>query len=307
MKHDLSYVERWSKPPRAGGALNRGILWHEVLEEHYKVLASTQGATAADKPTAPAKTRLAQAKQAAAKVLFEAEQEAGSNSTALEDVELIAWMYEGYCQQYGVDEEWWIAATEHNAQVRLPNELGKRSRYALKLKIDLVVGIRGATLNRQTGKRPLRLWVVDHKSGKDLPKDKDFDFMDQFTLYTWALRQLGRNVFGQLYSAARTFRSVKDKEGKAVDPLESRFSRTPMHRTDAELTRVAIEAYQTISTRYKQQVALDKIGGEPDRHTNEQTCGWRCDFTDPCLHGRKGGDMRDFLYSAGFRQSFERH
>jgi hypothetical protein len=304
MKHDLSYIERWSKPPRPDGALARGTLWHNVLEEHYRVLASTQGAKPGDKPTGTDKDRMKAARKAVAKVLFEAEQAAGSNSSALETVNLITWMYEGYVELYGLDPNWWIAATEHAAQVRLPNLAGKPSRFALKLKIDLVIAVRPGIMTKTPN---WKTYVVDHKSGKDLPRDKDFDLMDQFSLYTWSLRKMGRKVFGQMYSAARTFRSVNDQSGKSIDPLDKRFSRTPMHRTDTELERVAVEAYQTVAARYRQQIEVDRAGAEPPRHTNEQTCSWRCDFTEPCLHGRKGGDMRDFLRSTGFIQSFERH
>lgn len=306
MKHDLSYVERWTKGARHGGALARGTLWHAVMEAHYGVLASTQGATPGAKAAASDKARLAASKKAVSVFLFQAEKDAGTNQDARDDVALIAWMMDGYYRQYGIDPDWWIAGTEHAAQVRLPNERGGRSRFAIKLKIDLVVLTRGA-FNRKDGKTNWLSWVVDHKSGKDLPKQKDFDFLDQFKLYTWSLRQMGRSVFGQMYNAARTFRSVKDQAGQATDPLDSRFSRTPISATDTELDRVAIEAYQTVSARYRQQRELDKIGGEPDRHTNEQTCSWRCDFTEPCLHGRKGGDMRDYLRSSGFRQDFSRH
>lgn len=296
MKHDLSYIERWTKPQRSDGALSRGTLYHSVMEVHYRVIASTQGARPGDKPTASAADRLASAKKAVAEYLFKAEREAGKDQAMLDTIDLVAWMYEGYVQRWGISPDWHILATEHAAQVRLPNEMGKPSRFALKLKIDLVIA------TKTLGGKNWRNWVVDFKTGKDLPKDKDFDFLDQFTLYSWSLRKIGRKVYGQMYDAIRTQRNKTPGQ-----TIESRFSRTPMVRTDIELDRVAIEAYQTVSARYKDQVRLDKIGGEPPRSTDPERCSWRCDFTEPCLHGRKGGDMRDFLRSAGFEQRFERH
>lgn len=643
MKHDLAYVERWTeKEQRADGALAKGSLWHLVLEEHYKVLASTQGPKAGAKPIESDKDRLKAAVKAGTSVIFAAEKAAGKNTAALDTARLIEWIYAGYVDLYGVDPDWWIAATEHAAQVRLPNLSGRPSRFALKLKIDLVIKLRpgilgskqqwktfvvdhkclaadtpiqtwnGATVmgdlhegdlvlgsdgtwsgittvtrstreayrmtlrngqsivssgdhrwpverrnaagrysrrelslidlmsgmlageqyrlltapavprpdamlpvdpyvvgallgdggltrveshryatftkgepavvNRvlaslppdsgvsldgvspghvptyrltgeivdrlkridmvghghskriptgyllgseqqrrdllaglldtdgshrkgvplyQTGSATLaadvadlvrslggvptvwcnhrpkyqhgrgqpnwevkirlsRDWgnpfthpdkaarfrpsykalnerlvigsidpvgsvpcvdievdaddalfavagVLTHNSGKDLPRDKDFDFMDQFSLYTWALRRMGKSVFGQMYSAARTQQNLGDKDKSKPQPLDKRFSRTPMSRTDIELNRVAIEAYQTISERYRQQREVDKMGGEPPRIPNEGTCQWRCSFTEQCLHGRKGGDMRDFLRSSGFVQDFTRH
>lgn len=299
LKHELSYIERWSEKQKANGALAKGTLWHNVLEAHYRSLMSTQAEKAGGKHLASVADRFQAARTASEGVLRQAEADAGSDFAVQETIDLIAWMYEGYLDMWGTSPDWHILATEHAAQVRLPNLKGGKSRFALKLKIDLVIQARTSVL------QPWRTYIVDHKSGKDLPKDKDFDFMDQFKLYAWSLRSMDKKIFGTMYSAARTFKGVNEDKKPAA--LETRFSRTPMSQTDTELNRCAVEAFQDISARYRQQIEVDRAGGESPRHTDPQTCGWRCSYTEPCLHGRRGGDLRDYLTGLGFRQSFERH
>jgi hypothetical protein len=80
-----------------------------------------------------------------------------------------------------------------------------------------------------------------------------------------------------------------------------------MYRTDKELTQVALEAYLTAKQRYNQQREMDTAGLHSPRHTDPQNCSWKCDFTEPCLAGRKGMDITRFLRDSGFRQDFTRH
>jgi hypothetical protein len=298
-KHDLSYIERWSKPPRADGALAKGTLWHLVLEAHYRSLQATQADKPGGKPKASPLERAELAQLAALEVMRRAEEDAGKDQAALGTVELIRWMYEGYLDMYEIDSGWHVMGVEHELLVRLPLPSGRASRFLLKGKIDLIVLVQ--TLGRW------RLVIIDHKSGKDLPRSKQLDFNDQFGLYVWWMRRTGRNVFQVIHDAARTQRN---KDSSIVgQPLDTRFLRTPMYRTDDELRVLAVEAYQTINARYRQQIECDRAGIEPPRHTDEDRCGWRCDFTDPCLHGRKTSrpQLIEYLQGAGFVQNFERH
>lgn len=272
-KHQLSYKERW-QGSSTSPALRRGTLWHAVLETHYRYLLECQHPDVTYDPN-----------ELLARVRPFFYPEVGDPT---EDQELIHWMYLGHIDHYGTDPNWKILAVEHNAQVWLPTLKGTRSSFKLKIKIDLVV------LDRRTG----GLWVVDHKSGKDLPTEKMLDIDDQFGLYTWGLRQLGKQVMGSLHSAARTQRN-KDQT-KHPQALEDRFRRTRLFRTDVELDRIAQEAYLTFRRAYA-------IKGEAERAPNSDTCRWRCDYTEQCLGGRKGMDERQFLIDSGFIQDFTRH
>lgn len=268
-KHRLSYVERWGSPSTSP-ALARGTAWHSLMELHYGLLQEGDYKL-----------------NEIANQVFDFLAAMGLDS---DQEDLLAWMYDGHVDQWGLDPEWKIEAIEHNAVVWLPTDRGGRSRFKLKLKIDLVVRIGG------------KLWVVDHKTGKDLPKRKELDLLDQFKLYCWGMRQLGYPVVGSIHNAVRTQRN-KD-QSKHPQTLDSRFERTRLPHTDVELQRVAVEAYQTL------RMAYGPGSANPPRHPNADTCGWKCDFTDPCISARKTDRpnyQSEVLFDMGFRQNFERH
>jgi hypothetical protein len=280
-KHQLGYKERWQSPSM-GLALSRGILWHQVMEVHYRtMMLIQQGEDRVD--------LLEFRRNNIATLLGLTGGQQG------EDQELIAWMYQGYLDMYGDDEREWgwkILAVEHNSEVYLPHPEGKRSSIKLKIKIDLVV-------RDSMG----RIWIVDHKSGKDLPKQKELDIDDQFSIYTWAMRLLGKDVFGALHNAARTQRN-KD-QAKHFQPLDERFARTRMPRSDAELLQCAIDAYKTAEMLWRHYRPGE---GDAPRAPDSDRCKWRCDFTEVCMLDRKNPGRREqMLMQFGFVQNFERH
>lgn len=207
--------------------------------------------------------------------------------TGFEEVELLEWMYEGYWDRYELDSNWKVLAVEYAGIVPLFGEGGAKTRFRLKAKIDLVV-------EDERG----RLWLVDHKTHATLPKDKDLDLDDQFGLYAHVLRQMGRPVFGIIYNTARTKKNIVKTQ-----TLAERFDRYYMTRTDTELDTIAREALATVRTAYNKQANLG------ERHTNTDTCRWRCPYTEACLMGRKTDDARErgFLRDIGFTQEHERH
>lgn len=281
LKHQLAYVDRFSKPQPVMSALGKGTAWHAVLENHYGVLKEHGGKERPD-------VTLSRCRDAVESFLAGLDQDLA---------ELIWWMYKGYVDLYGADDEWQVLAVEHAAECRLPTLRGTPSGFWLKVKIDLVIR------NRRTR----NIYVVDHKSGKDLPGAKVLELDDQFGLYTWAMRQLGKKVFGQVYNAARTLRLKEDVKDPGATPLDERFRRVPMFRTDRELDIVARETYQLAAARYRQQSEVTRAGAMSPRSTNPETCAWRCDFKDACMAGRKGLSVRQFLRDQGFEQQFERH
>jgi hypothetical protein len=274
LKHQLGYVERWSKPQPPDSALSKGTAWHLVMETHYNVLKNGGDLDAC--------------------VLAVTRKIEGLDDSLQG---LVWWMYQGYVAHYGADPEWQILAVEHNAVCRLPTPRGTPSSFYLKVKIDLVVR------NRRTR----NILVVDHKSGKDLPGQKMLELDDQFGLYTWAMRQIGKKVFGQVYNAARTYRLQADVTSPGATPLDERFRRVPLYRTDKELEATVRDTYLLASARYRDQAAANRMGVMSARSTNPETCQWRCDYKDACLAGRKGISIQGFLHDTGFEQSFERH
>ncbi len=110
---------------------------------------------------------------------------------------------------------------------------------------------------------------------------------------------MGKPVFGSIHNGARTQRN-KD-QAKHFQPLEERFSRTRLARTDQELTHLAVDAWRAAKMAYSIKP------GEAPRAPNTDTCGWKCSYTEPCLAGRKGMDDREMLRDLRFTQDRTRH
>lgn len=278
MKHDISYRERWRQTGPESPALQRGTIWHGGLEIHYNRIMAWQQA---GKPIDA--MELLDEIRAEVVVYF------ADVAPSDEELDVLTWMYDGHVDLYSIDEQWKILGVEVNREVWLPTPNGGRSRFKMKMKMDLIV--KDLLLGG--------MWIVDHKSGKDLPKGKDLDFSDQFGLYQFGMRQLGHQIRGTVYSAARTHRNKDQK--RYPQPLSERFSRTPMPRSDIELEQIAVEAYKTLTTAYGYKP------GEAPRSPNPDTCKWKCDYTEPCLLARRGMDRTEALRGFNFIQDFTRH
>lgn len=265
-KHLLSYKERWTRQTKSP-ALVRGTLWHEVLAHHYAGLMN----------------RKMKAAKAAITQLLGLDL---PDEQRTEQQILVEWMYQGYLQQYKTDPEWKVLGIEYTELVPFPWRSSHHDlidvTFILKVKIDLIT------------RWSKWAWIVDHKSGKDLPNKKELDLDDQFALYQWAMQQLGFDIHGTIYNAARTQRN-KSK----AQPLDERFKRVPLDRSRSELEVIAHEAFLTVERAYSDQLA----GRTPDT----EMCRFRCDYSDACIAGRKGIDERLLLKGQGFVQDFTRH
>lgn len=281
LKWQLAYKERW-QPATTSQALSRGTAWHSMSEAHYLVLREAQieghllehwRRNAADQAT------VLEACRGAAMTAL------STSGLPEEDKELLTWMYDGYVQVYGLDPQWLILAVEHNAVIPLLEPSGRKSRFRLKVKIDLVV--------RRLDVPGQPVAIVDHKSGKNLPSGKELDIDDQFGLYEWAMRAVGKPVLQSIHNAARTQRN------KGPMALEDRFLRSVMHRGQEELDYIMADALRAAKASRRK--------GEPYSSPNPDTCKWRCDFLQPHMAARKGAEIRDVLVGMGFVQNFERN
>lgn len=299
LKHQLAYVDRWQKEPEEGGPLARGSRWHEVMAVHYQTIRGKASWLVDDGVEFGTKAIL----QLARTRIEEAGWFEGDEG------ELSRWMYDGYVEQFGVDPQWEILAVEHKAELPLltSKEVAARQeliedhdyrqmgvptslaplpdvRFWVKVIIDLVIR------DRMTGK----LWIVDHKSAKDLNKKIDLELADQFGIYTAGCRALGRKVLGSMYNGARTYR-LKTK----AQPLDERFKREMMYRTDTELDNLIIDFRAAAEAAYSDR----PIFSSP----NPRDCSWKCDFRDAHLAARKGVPIEAALLDFGMRQNKERH
>jgi RecB family exonuclease len=261
-KHQLAYKERW-KPSEQAPALARGTLFHEVMEAHYRELKAGGLGLAGPSPVLAALDVLAR--------------------TDNVDAELVEWIYRGYIEQYGFDQDWEIIDVERKIEAWLPTDRGTRSRVKLKGKIDLIIRVKG------------ELWVVDHKTCWNLPKGRETDLDDQMALYIYLIRREGVPVRGAIMNYCRT-QKLKTRD---MAPDE-RWARVLTFRPDRELETIAREARELMAEAWRRK-------GEAPRSPNPDTCRRRCPYLEACLHGRKGGDERGFLSDGGYVQSLERH
>ena len=270
-KHDLTYKQRWVGKTTAP-ALMRGSLLHKVLEGHYRSLMERPG-------------DLISARHQAEKWWLEWSTEWGGENN--EEADLVWWMYQGYVDHYGADEDWDIRGVEQKLEVPLLTKSGQKSRFTLKMQIDLIVRV------RSMGNK---LFIVDHKTGAELPKRKNLDMADQFSFYIWGMRQLGHPVFGAMWNAVRSKRLVRPMTA------DERFARPLLSRTDHELSTIATEAYATARKAYA-------AGAIAECHPDADRCSGACGFSEACLLGRKTSSQREreFLLDVGYIQDDTRH
>lgn len=259
-KHELQYHDRW-RTDKVAKPLALGIGWHEMLDVHYTGII--------DNKVANTEGVIEWLVQYGAKDPEHPNYEYGQT---------LAWMYNGYRQRWGDRErEWKIVKSESEMEFRL-TVVKDGYEFVVHGRIDLLVEING------------HLWVVDHKSGKALPHNKDLDFDDQTPTYVKGLREMGIPVRGAIFNNARTERL------KRAMTLEERFDRVWSYRPDYELDYAMIEAAQDLTNAYNDDVFAP-------RHPDTQNCKWRCPYKEACLGGRKAPHLEVQLLEAhGFEK-----
>lgn len=301
MKWHLSYEQRWQKDVESTSPLGKGVLWHEVMETHYKVIQSKQIVNEAGFIvwSLSVDEMSAATRQAVDALLIKAQR----RGTDLEVIDLMWWMYQGYLEVYGLDQNHDILGVETTHLVPL-GEIGDPrdpEPVWLKFKID-------RTVRDERG----RTMVLDEKSHGVLPTESDYQFMDQFMLYQWGLQKLGIRVDGCIHSAAKTTRNQGDiikpgddgyKKSMKAQTLEDRFKRTYIPYTQAQLQCAADDALADARLMYSDF-------NHRRRHTDSLTCKRMCGFKEACLFGRRTGkesDMLSMLEATGWTQNYERH
>lgn len=294
LKHFLAYNQRWTKAEREDlHPLTKGTLWHEVMDAHYTTFMEAG-------PDRNQHT-LVEAERRVRALLF-------SDHGEQTDLQrLVWWMYRGYVEKYGTDPRWLILGVEVKFQQRLRDPRnGNPTPYLLKGKLDLVVQDLETYL----------IWIIDHKSGANLPNEMDLDVDDQFGLYAWLMRTAGLRVIGTIHNAARTTQNKGDLDenwdgdrplvsGIKRQTLDQRMRRTFMNRTDEELEAIARDAWAVAVNAYPEAMGGRRLPmySNPD----PRSCGWKCDFLEPHLAARKGRHLADVLPEFGFVQDFTRH
>lgn len=289
LKHQLQYIERWRTDEEAE-ALSRGTLFHSVMESHYAEVMKVQ------KENARGWNTVVQSEDLFFAVRPHLYTQTDEGEQQTERQELVEWIYRGYVECYGIDGLWDIVGVE----VPLNVPLAGSDEFLLAGTADLLV--------RDNSMAGDGVWIVDHKTCKDLPK-KDFDLEDQTAIYAYLLGQQGYDVRGAIYNHCRTFK-LKTR------PMEmnERFKRQITVRTPRELETCAKEALELMEEAYnnhdRRQIAAFQHAGDVDavydapRTPDGERCGWKCNLTEACITGRKYGPerTRQYLLDVGFTQ-----
>lgn len=288
--HHMLYVERWQKPNREGTALSRGSLWHKVLESHYRRLAYLQREDGVVTDSPEYRADLLDT----VTPLF-----SGDVSGQTEDEELIEWMYRGYLDLYGVDEQWEVLDVEKKFEEQLPMPDGSPSPYWLKGRLDLVVR------DRSNGK----VWVVDHKTGRSFPQLSELELMDQFAVYVWLVKRAGLPVIGAVHNSCRTQRNRADYPGYTgklkPQQLTDRFVRNPINHSDDALESIVDDFVAVAINAYPEDVGLDRLPLYSSPIPNR--FGYEPDYLRAFLAARDGADFQQQLELGGYTQNFTRH
>jgi hypothetical protein len=292
LKHQLSYIERWRTDEEAE-ALSRGTLFHSVMEAHYGKIKALREEGVNLRVGVDSEELAQDLFLAVAPLLYEE-----GTGAQTERQELVEWIYRGYVDCYGVDNgvkgipnawNWEIVGIEVPLDFPLPSRDGNDTDYRLAGTADLIVRDLDAG----------GLWIVDHKTCKDLPK-KDFDLEDQTAVYAYLLKRAGYDIRGAIYNHCRTYK-LKTREMEH----DERFKRQMTVRTDRELETCAFEVLDLMREAYENHDMRAARGiYDAPRSPDGERCGWRCNFTEACIAGRKYGPerTRQFLEDVGFTQ-----
>jgi hypothetical protein len=290
LKHRLQYRERWVDTKPDTGARALGSDYHLVMQAHMTQLQAIQAElrAAGDAPSGHPWDRWTYPDGTAERLhqaVHTTDVFVGPNA------ETVAWMYSGFLERWGLTTDWTVLAVEFAPVHPLPDLEGNPSPFHLKTKIDLVVQEIGSSL----------VWLLDWKTGQRRPNVKTMGLADQFGLYTWILRAMGRNAHGALHSWAKTSRPKT-----TIDTVEDRFEHYRMDRSQTELDKIAVDAYKTVARAYWLW-DHDALGDEPP-YPDPEWCQRRCDFVAAHLADRRGfTTLRAYLADTGFVVDPTRH
>lgn len=272
LKHAWSYKDRW-RSPNTSKPLALGSLVHTHLESYYNSIVR---------------------KESTDQAVLEIQQELGvyGNREQTEYERLASWILTGYDEYYREQDQgvWEPLEAEYAFVVPLPDEDGTPvPGLWLKGKVDLVAR------HVPSG----RIWIWDHKTGAYPPDQMALEIDDQFGLYTWALRWLGWPVAGSIHNYLKSKPLKGDETGKTPTPLDKRFQRTYLNRTDVELNNIALDASRAAQAAHSGAA----LYSAPD----PRQCGWKCDYKEQHVLVRKGASVGQAMTDYGFVQDFTRH
>jgi hypothetical protein len=262
----LKWVKGW-QPAGPSDASSLGVIWHHVMAAHYREIQRWQKRG----ETAP-KDWLG-----AVSVIE------GYKSTRF--YETLQWMYEGYLDKHGSDDQWEVLAVELTQTVQM------RPGLLYEWTSDILVRDHSITGS------PLR--VVDNKSSGNQLGKGEIDLSDQLGLYVKAqqLTTTDRITDG-VWNQARTKKLVR------AMTLDERYQRMTSYKPQVELDNIWADAVDVAEVMITREDQTKSPYSAPD----PRVCSWKCDYKEEHLILRKtprekwDRRLAPLMRTAGFRQ-----
>lgn len=186
--------------------------------------------------------------------------------------------YFAYAFAQGDIGGWDIVTVEKSLRWRIPH-----TPLFLTGTLDLLVRYEG------------KLWIVDHKTVKQLIDPKELDYNSQFLHYAYLVWR----IYGELPAGAIYNQIVKgvpekpDAEMKLPDKTHMpRRERPFFAREIVYFSREELESYgEAVKRRASEIRAAHRTSALPDPRLDPQKCLWRCSFKTLCDAARKKGDV----------------
>jgi hypothetical protein len=239
--------------------LERGSAWHAILEDHYNAIRA--GKTSVDELVLAVSRSF----------------EIAADTLGGEEADTLLWMYKGYLERWGNDDEWEILEVEARFDVPLTTYTTTEG-----VVVPVTMGGKADLIARD---RMKRIWIWDHKTtkGKDLSAvawTRTLDLDDQFGIYEAALgKKLGLglyDVFGTVYAGSRTDRLKRDMT------LDERFARHKQFRGENTLAVL----WEDAATTARAMLRMSETGEGLYSAPTGDTCAWKCDALEPHLMSR---------------------
>lgn len=266
LKHFIGWTLGYHDPRReSGGKRELGSAWHRMLKVHYELLRDFQ--IDGEDPDMDWIDE---------RVTIQLRQE----NPDLQ--ETLAWMYDGYVDEFGPDSDFEILEVEQTLTVPFHDE-DDRPLVIWDPRTDQTRPVLYEfTLDILVRSREYRgILVVDNKSTSQPLGQVDIDLSDQFGLYTMASQRRGMKVRGQLINQAKTEKLKRPMTG------EERFTRYPSIRTALELRSLELDAVSVIRAMHSENNVR-----RPYSAPDPRSCGWQCDFKEPHLRMRRMNDPK---------------
>lgn len=293
LKYKLAYAE--AMVGKSSPRLVLGTTYHALMEGHY---GSFRRDDAARVPRSLARARASAGEKLNEWIRTHRGGPIGGDAAHLDSemLDKLRWMYTGYIDRYGTDDEWdRMLVIEERRVVPLVSHLGVRVNLAVTA--DLVV-------HHRTYDRNL---LVDTKTltGRDAGKAAfakenwlDLQRLLYCASYTLKGPKKGRlPIFGALHNTVRA-----DQLKREMVP-EERFGRGPVYFNETELEAAWVEAQNL--ARDAVEIRLGR--GRANRmysSPNPNECSWKCQFKEVHLTARATGrDIVEVAKEYGFERA----